>query len=102
MQCSAQRGFATATDLADYLVKRGVPFRDAHETVARAVKTCLQRGIDLAELTLAEMKGFDARIEADVFDVLTLRGALEARIVIGGAAPGQVRSQIERHRQRLG
>jgi len=102
MQCSAQRGFATATDLADYLVKRGVPFRDAHETVARAVKTCLQRGIDLAELTLAELKEFDAGIEADVFDVLTLRGALEARIVIGGAAPGQVRSQIERHRQRLG
>jgi argininosuccinate lyase len=101
MQRAAQRGFATATDLADYLVKKGVPFRDAHETVARAVKACLQRGIDLADLTLAQFKGFDTRIEADVFDVLTLRGALEARNVIGGTAPEQVRAQIERHLQRL-
>jgi argininosuccinate lyase len=95
-------GYATATDLADYLVKKGLPFRDAHEVVTHAVKQGLQQGLDLAELPLATLQGFDARITADVFEVLTLRGSLNARNVLGGTAPAQARAQIARHRQRLG
>jgi len=101
MERAALRGYATATDLADYLVRKGLPFRDAHETVAAAVKAALGRGVDLAELSLTELQGFDAHIGADVFDVLTLRGSLNARTVAGGTAPAQVRAQIERHRTRL-
>jgi len=80
---------------------KGVPFRDAHETVAAAVKAAIARGVDLAALTLAELQGFDARIEADVFEALTLRGSMNARALVGGTAPAQVRAQIERHRARL-
>jgi len=101
MERAALRGYATATDLADYLARKGVPFRDAHETVAAAVKTALARGVDLAELTLAELQGFDPRIGADVFELLTLRGSLNARALAGGTAPAQVRAEIERHRARL-
>ncbi|GMV45046.1 MAG: argininosuccinate lyase [Pseudomonadota bacterium] len=101
MERAALRGYATATDLADYLARKGVPFRDAHETVAAAVKTALARGVDLAELTLAELQGFDPRIDADVFELLTLRGSLNARALAGGTAPAQVRAEIERHRARL-
>lgn len=102
MEQAARRGFATATDLADYLVKKGLPFRDAHETVAHAVKAAQQAGVDLSELPLATLKGFHASIEQDVFEVLSLRGSLDARKVLGGTAPQQVRAQIARHRQRLG
>lgn len=102
MERAAKRGYATATDLADYLVKKGVPFRDAHEVVAHAVKTALGRGVDLAELSLAELQAFHAAIEADVAQVLTLRGSLNARNVVGGTAPAQVRAQVARHRARLG
>ena len=101
MERAALKGYATATDLADYLVKKGLPFRDAHEAVAHAVKVALQRGVDLAELTLAELQALQPRIEADVQPVLTLRGSLAARDGLGGTAPVQVRSQIERHRARL-
>ncbi|MCR5868264.1 MAG: argininosuccinate lyase [Aquincola tertiaricarbonis] len=101
MERAALRGYATATDLADYLAKRGVPFRDAHEVVAHAVKTCLQRGIDLAELPLDELKALNAAVGDDVLQVLTLRGSLEARNVLGGTAPVQVRAQIARHLERL-
>ena len=101
MERAALRGYATATDLADYLTRKGLPFRVAHETVAAAVRTALARGVDLAELTLAELQGFDARIEADVRDVLTLRGSMQARALVGGTAPAQVRAEIERHRARL-
>ncbi len=101
MERAAKKGYATATDLADYLVKKGLPFRDAHEVVAHAVKTAIGRGIDLSELSLAELQAFDARIEADVFAVMTLRGSLEARKVLGGTAPAQVRAQVARHRARL-
>ena len=101
MQRAALRGYATATDLADYLVKKGLPFRDAHEVVAHAVKTAMQQGLDLAELPLATLQGFDATIENDVFEVLSLRGSMAARKVIGGTAPSQVQAQIERHRARL-
>jgi argininosuccinate lyase len=102
MERAVLRGYATATDLADYLVKKGLPFRDAHETVAHAVKIALARGVDLSELPLAELQALNANIGADVAAVLTLRGSLNARQVLGGTAPAQVRLQIERHRQRLG
>ncbi len=101
MERAALRGYATATDLADYLVKKGLPFRDAHEAVAHAVKVALQQGVDLAELPLATLQGFHPAIGEDVFAVLTLRGSLNARNVLGGTAPAQVRAQIERHRARL-
>ena len=101
MERAASRGYATATDLADYLTRKGLPFRDAHETVAHAVKSAIAKGVDLSELPLAELKGFNAHIEEDVFEVLSLRGSLQARNIQGGTAPRQVRAQIERHRQRL-
>jgi argininosuccinate lyase len=101
MERAALRGYATATDLADYLVKKGLPFRDAHETVAHAVKIAIGRGVDLAELPLAELQALNASITADVAEVLTLRGSLNARNVAGGTAPAQVQLQIERHRARL-
>jgi argininosuccinate lyase len=78
-----------------------VAFRDAHEVVAHAVKTATAKGVDLAALSLDELKAFDAGIEADVFDVLSLEGSLNARNVLGGTAPTQVRAQVERHRARL-
>ena len=101
MERAALRGYATATDLADYLVKKGLPFRDAHEVVAHAVKEGLRQGLDLAQLPLATLQGFNPTIGEDVFEVLTLTGSLNARNVLGGTAPAQVRSQIERHRARL-
>ena len=102
MESAALKGYATATDLADYLVKKGLPFRDAHEAVAHAVKIAIGRGIDLSALPLAELQALHPRIEANVAQVLTLRGSLSARDVLGGTAPRQVRRQIERHRARLG
>ncbi len=103
MQRAAQRGFATATDLADYLVKKGVPFRDAHEVVAAAVKFGLQQGKDLSELPLDVLRGFHASIGDDVYEsALTLKASLNARKVIGGTAPERVREQIAAHSKRLG
>ncbi|TSE34704.1 argininosuccinate lyase [Tepidimonas charontis] len=102
MEAAARRGFATATDLADYLVKKGVPFRDAHETVAAAVRSASARGCDLAELPLVELQQFHPAIGPDVFEALTLRGSLQARNTLGGTAPAQVQRQLQRHRQRLG
>ncbi|TWO68909.1 argininosuccinate lyase [Caenimonas sedimenti] len=102
MEAAARRGYATATDLADYLVKKGLPFRDAHETVAHAVKAATSHNCDLSELPLAVLQGFHASIEKDVFDALSLRGSLNARNTLGGTAPAQVKAQIERHRARLG
>jgi len=102
MERAALRGYATATDLADYLVKKGLPFRDAHEVVAHAVKGAIAQGADLAQLPLATLQGFHAAIGEDVFEVLSLRGSLNARNVLGGTAPAQVRAQVARHRARLG
>ena len=102
MEQAALKGYATATDLADYLVKKGLPFRDAHETVAHAVKAAIAHQVDLSELPLSVLKQFNATIEKDVYDVLSLRGSLNARDVLGGTAPSQVRAQIARHRARLG
>jgi len=101
MERAALKGYATATDLADYLVKKGLAFRDAHEIVAHAVKTAIATGLDLSQLPLAELQKFDGRIEADVFEVLSLRGSLNARNILGGTAPAQVRAQVARHRARL-
>ena len=101
MEAAARRGHATATDLADALVKKGVPFRDAHEAVARAVKHAIDQGVDLGELPLSTLQGFHPAIGADVQGVLTLRGSLASRNVVGGTAPDQVRAQIARHRTRL-
>ena len=102
MEQAALKGYATATDLADYLVKKGLPFRDAHETVAHAVKAAITHQVDLSELPLAVLQEFNASIEKDVYDVLSLRGSLNARNILGGTAPAQVRAQIARHRARLG
>jgi argininosuccinate lyase len=101
MERAALRGYATATDLADYLVKKGLPFRDAHETVAHAVKAAIARQVDLSELPLEALQQFNPTIGPDVFEVLSLRGSLNARDVLGGTAPAQVRTQIARHRIRL-
>jgi argininosuccinate lyase len=102
MEQAALRGYATATDLADYLVKKGLPFRDAHETVAHAVKAAVSHNCDLTELPLAVLQQFNPAIEKDVYDVMSLRGSLNARDTLGGTAPAQVRAQIARHRARLG
>jgi argininosuccinate lyase len=102
MEAAVKKGYATATDLADYLVKKGLPFRDAHEVVAHAVKTAQGMGVDLSELPLEILQKFDPRIAADVFGPLSLQGSLNARNTLGGTAPAQVRLQIARHRTRLG
>jgi argininosuccinate lyase len=98
---AASEGFATATDLADYLVKKGLPFRDAHEAVALAVKTCVNKQCDLSELNLTELQEFCSLIDNDVFEVLTLEGSVAARNHIGGTAPEQVRNAIAFLRQTL-
>jgi len=101
MERAALKGYATATDLADYLTKKGLPFRDAHEVVAHAVKTAIAKGVDLSQLSLPELQAFNPAVEADVFEVLSLRGSLNARNILGGTAPAQVRAQVARHRARL-
>jgi argininosuccinate lyase len=93
---AAKRGFSTATDLADYLVRRGVPFRDAHEIVGKSVGYGVQTGKDLSEMSLDELKQFSNVIEQDVFAVLTLEGSVAARNHIGGTAPNQVKAAVER------
>ncbi len=101
MRAAALQGYATATDLADYLVKKGLPFRDAHEAVAHAVRDCEQKGCDLADLSLDALRQFSPLIEADVHGVLTLEGSVAARAHVGGTAPEQVRAAIRRLRGSL-
>ena len=101
MAAAARRGYATATDLADYLVKQGLPFRDAHEVVAHAVKLALGRGLDLAELPLADLRALHPAMGDDAAAALTLHGSLRSRTTRGGTAPDQVRLQIQRHRARF-
>ena len=101
MRVAAKRGFSTATDLADYLVKKGVPFRDAHEIVGKSVAFGVAEGRDLSDMTLAELQQFSDVIGADVFDVLTLEGSVQARDHMGGTAPDQVRSAVGRARKQL-
>jgi argininosuccinate lyase len=102
MEQATLKGYATATDLADYLVKKGLPFRDAHEIVAHAVKAATSHACDLSELPLAVLQEFNPMIEKDVYECLSLRGSLNARNTLGGTAPVQVHAQIGRHRARLG
>ncbi|VVE10123.1 argininosuccinate lyase [Pandoraea fibrosis] len=101
MRNAALQGFSTATDLADYLVKKGLPFRDAHEIVAHAVKICSDREIDLADLSLAELQKFSPLIGEDVFEYLTLEGSVASRNHIGGTAPAQVQRAIAAARAKL-
>jgi argininosuccinate lyase len=101
MRSAAFQGYATATDLADYLVKKGLPFRDAHEAVALAVRFAVGRGCDLSELKLDELRQFSTLIADDIYGVLTLEGSLSARNHTGGTAPQQVEAAIARARKAL-
>jgi argininosuccinate lyase len=101
MRAALLEGHATATDLADYLVRKGVPFRDAHEAVARAVREAERVGTDLAALPLETLRSFSEHIEADVRRVLAPEGSIAARNHIGGTAPAQVRAAAARARKRL-
>ncbi|MFI2810883.1 argininosuccinate lyase [Microbulbifer sp. YPW16] len=96
MLAAAAQGFSTATDLADYLVRKGVAFRDAHEIVGQSVSFAIEQGADLAELSLQQLQQFSADIGEDVFEVLTLEGSVAARDHIGGTAPAQVRAACAR------
>jgi argininosuccinate lyase len=101
MEKAALRGYATATDLADYLVKKGLPFRDAHEIVAHAVRFAAERGIGLEEIALDDLRRFSPLIDADALQVLRLQGSVAARDHLGGTAPNQVRAQIARWQAEL-
>ena len=101
MEQAALQGFSTATDLADYLVRKGLPFRDAHEIVGKAVRLGVDTDRDLAEMNLNELQQFSAVIGEDVFDVLTLKGSVSARDHLGGTAPAQVKAAVMRARSRL-
>ena len=102
MYNAAKRGFATATDLADYLVRKGMPFRDAHEVVGQAVRLGVDSKRDLSELSLAELQSFSGQISEDVFDILKLEGSVAARSHIGGTAPETVKAAIQRAREAIG
>lgn len=95
MRAAAAEGFATATDLADYLVKQGLPFRDAHETVAQVVRHCVDQQCDLSDLDLATLQSYHPEIKEDIFSVLTLEGSVAARAHIGGTAPERVREAAQ-------
>lgn len=101
MRQAASEGFATATDLADYLVKKGMPFRDAHEVVALAVRHAVDQNVDLSDLPLASLQKFAAEISDDVYAVLTLEGSLQSRNHIGGTAPVQVKAAIARAKKEM-
>ncbi len=101
MRAAASEGFATATDLADYLVRRGAPFRDAHEVVARAVRHAEGKGVDLSGLPVAELRQFSPLVGDDVHGVLTLEGSVASRDHPGGTAPAQVRAAIAAAREAL-
>ena len=101
MARAATRGFSTATDLADYLVRKGVAFRDAHEVVGKAVRYGIEQGKDLAAMGVEELRGFSQAIDPDVFAVLTIEGSVAARNHLGGTAPAQVSAAVARARLRL-
>lgn len=101
MRVAAIKGFSTATDLADYLVRKGIPFRDAHEIVGKAVGLGVKENRDLSELTLQELQGFSKLIEKDVYKVLTLEGSVSARKHFGGTAPAQVKKSIKAAKAKL-
>jgi argininosuccinate lyase len=101
MRQAAAEGFSTATDLADYLVRKGLPFRDAHEAVARAVRMASDAGVDLSELSLAQLQAISPQIEQDAYAALTLEGSVQSRDHVGGTAPRQVRAAVAAARARL-
>ncbi len=101
MRAAAEEGFATATDLADYLVRKGLAFRDAHEAAARTVRFAEESGRGLQQLTLEELRRFSVKVGSDVQRVLTLEGSVASRSHIGGTAPAQVRAAIRRARKAL-
>jgi argininosuccinate lyase len=101
MRLAAAGGYSTATDLADYLVRKGVPFRDAHEIVGAAVRLGIDSHRELSELSLAELEALSDKIEKDVFQVLTPEGSVSSRDHFGGTAPRQVTAALQRARKRL-
>jgi len=102
MAAAARQGFSTATDLADYLVRKNIPFRDAHEVVGSAVQYASEKGCDLADLALQDLQQFSELIDDDVYDVLTLAGSINSRDHLGGTAPAQVKFQVAEQRAILG
>jgi len=96
MRLAATRGFSTATDVADYLVRKGLPFRDAHEVVGKSVRFCIEQQKDLPDLSLAEWQSFSPMIEADIFEAITLEASVNARKATGGTAMERVKAEIER------
>jgi argininosuccinate lyase len=101
MRLAAAQGYSTATDLADYLVRKGMPFRDAHSVVGKSVAYGIEQQKDLSDLALTELQEFSDMITDDVFDVLTLEGSVAARNHIGGTAPEQVKAAVERALKKL-
>ncbi len=98
---SARKGFSTATDLADYLVRKNITFRDSHEIVGKAVAYCLVKDKDLSEMSLEELKNFSGAIEDDVYNILSLEGSVNARSHVGGTAPSQVRLAVKAAREKM-
>ena len=98
---SARKGFSTATDLADYLVRKNITFRDSHEIVGKAVAYCLVKDKDLSEMSLEELKNFSGAIEDDVYSILSLEGSVNARSHVGGTAPSQVRLAVKAAREKM-
>jgi argininosuccinate lyase len=96
---AAARGFSTATDVADYVVRKGVPFRDAHEIVGKTVRYCIETGKDIPELSLEEFRSFCSRINEDIYDFVTLEASVNARRATGGTAREAVQREIERARR---
>jgi len=101
MYLAAKQGFSTATDLADYLVGKNIPFRDAHEIVGLAVRLGIETQRDLSELSLEELQQFSDKIDSDVFNILTLEGSVAARSHLGGTAPSTVKKAIENARKQM-
>jgi argininosuccinate lyase len=101
MREAASRGFSTATDIADYLVRKGIPFRDAHEVVGKTVRYCIEHGKDLPELSLEEYRSFSQNIDSDIYEFVTLEASVNARSATGGTATSAVEKEIERARQEL-
>jgi len=102
MEEATKTGFMTATDLADYLVLRNVPFRDAHGIVGRAVAACIEKGCELTDLTLEEMRGFSPSIDKDIFEVLSVEGSVNSRISTGGTASVRVEEAVKTAENKMG
>jgi argininosuccinate lyase len=99
MRRAAGLGFSTATDVADYLVRKGLPFRDAHEAVGKAVGYCVENGMDITELSLAQWQLFSGKIDSDISGCITVEASVNARNVTGGTARGAVEHEIQRARE---